>query len=205
MMKISVAFLGVFVSMTAVGSAFAGEDGDCKGKACVTACDKQSRVGDCLNAGEGYRLGSDGLPEDVKKAAPYLKKACDKESGEACFRLGELYKPMGGLAGDEGDDAKVVPLFVRACDNGKGEACDQLAAWNEKGEYGVKKDHKKAVELMGKGCAAEDYQVWTCNALKALITKKDVDAMKVAADWKDACGKKNEVACTGQKRLAAAK
>ena len=173
------------------------DDGSCKGAECFKLCDTKRRRGDCENAGEALRTGSDGVKEDEKAAVPYLQKACDLQSREGCYRLADLYETSEVVAHDE---AKALGLLVRACDLGRGDACDQLSRRADKGE-GMPKDHKKAIALLVKGCIAEDYQVWTCNRLREAAEKHDPDASSALAQWRFACdAKKDATACAGVER-----
>jgi hypothetical protein len=173
------------------------DDGSCQGAACLKLCDTKHRRGDCENAGEALRTGSDGVKEDEKAAVPYLQKACELQSREGCYRLADLYESSEVVPHD---DVKVVALFGRACDLGRGDACDQLSRRADSGT-GMAKDHKKAIALLVKGCVAEDYQVWTCNRLRETAEKKDPDASAALAQWKSACdAKKDATACAGVDR-----
>jgi TPR repeat protein len=98
------------------------------------------------------------------------------------------------------DAAKAITLYGTACDLGRGDACDKLSKRSESGD-GVKKDHAKAIAYLVKGCAAEDYQVWTCNSLEKVIEAKDKEAVKAAVAWKKACAARDAKACTGLERL----
>jgi hypothetical protein len=183
-------------------SAESEEDGNCKGQVCIARCDKQGRPADCLEAGEAYRQGSDGIKESAASAAKYLEKACSLKEREGCYRLADMYK--FGAEGVPQDDAKVVPLLTAACDLGRGDACDQLAKRAEAGD-GTKKDHARAIALLAKGCAAEDYQAWTCNAFNKARDAKDKEVAKAVAALKKACSAKdkNAAACAGLDRIGA--
>jgi TPR repeat protein len=93
-------------------------------------------------------------------------------------------------------------MLTTACDLGRGQACDMLSKRAESGE-GMKKDHAKSIAFLAKGCAAEDYQVWTCNSLKKAIEGKDRDAVKAVAAWKKGCAAKDAQACNGLERVGA--
>jgi hypothetical protein len=174
------------------------EDGDCKGQSCITKCDAKAEPRNCLEAGEALRMGNDGVTASAAKAVKYLDRACTLKEREGCYRLGVIY--AGGEEGVPEDAAKSVALLTTACDLGRGDACDMLSKRFESGE-GVKKDHAKAIALIAKGCAAEDYQVWTCNSLKKASDAKDREAVKAVAAWKKACAAKDAGACTGLDRL----
>ena len=117
-------------------------------------------------------------------------------------RLGVIY--TSGAEGVPADDAKAVSLLTAACDLGRGDACDQLSKRAEAGD-GTKKDHAKAIALLAKGCAAEDYQAWTCNAFNKAKDAKDKEVAKAVAALKKACSAKgkNEAACAGLDRIGA--
>ena len=173
-------------------SAEDGEDGACKGRVCVARCDKLGRQRDCLKAGEACRMGLDDVMGSPSTAVKYLEKACEKRDREGCFRLGHLL-----AAGDKGvarDVAKAVPLLTTACDLGRGQACDELASCAERGE-GMARDHGKAIALLARGCAADDFQSWTCSALKKAFDARDPEAVKAVEAWKKACAAKEKAAC----------
>jgi TPR repeat protein len=115
---------------------------------------------------------------------------------------------MGDIYGERGssayDDERSIEHYEKACRYGRGEACDRLARRYEEGDA-LSRDHAKAVTLLAQGCAAEDYQVWTCNTLRALVSKKDDHAVRAAEGWTKACSAGNAEACRAKERLERAK
>ncbi len=169
------------------------DDGDCKGQVCITKCDQKGRPRDCLEAGEALRMGNDGLTESATRALKYLEKACGLKEREGCYRAGDIYESGG--EGVEADVPKAITLLTKACDLGRGDGCDKLSRRAEAGD-GMKKDHARAVALLAKGCAAEDNQVWTCNAFKKAYGAKDKTAVAEVTAWKKGCAAKDKAACT---------
>ena len=88
---------------------------------------------------------------------------------------------------------------MSACDYGRGQACDELSKRAESGD-GMPKDHPKAIGMLAKGCAAQDYQEWTCRAFKKSVDAKDPDAVKAVDAWKAGCAAKEKAACKGLER-----
>jgi TPR repeat protein len=178
-------------------SAADGFDGSCKGPECVAKCDRLGRPRDCYEAGDAYRRGKDDLAANVPSAVKYLEKACAKKYSEGCYDLGHLYS-----VADKGvtqDVAKAITYQMSACEYGRGQACDELSKRAESGD-GMPKDHAKAIGLLAKGCAAQDYQEWTCRAFKKAVDAKDADALKAVDAWKTACAAKEKAACKGLER-----
>ena len=179
-------------------SAADGFDGGCKGPECIAKCDRLGRPEDCYRAGDAYRRGKDEVAQNLPNAIKYWEKACAKKAREACFDLGRLYAD-GDKAGVAVDVAKAIPLLTSACDLGRGQACDLLSKRAESGE-GMPKDHAKAIALLAKGCAAQDYQEWTCRAFKKAFDAKDEEAVKAVAAWKTGCAAQEKAACKGLER-----
>jgi TPR repeat protein len=178
-------------------SAADGFDGSCKGPECVAKCDRLGRRRDCYEAGDAYRRGKDDLAANVPSAVKYLEKACAKKNSEGCYDLGHLYSVADkGVAQDV---AKAITYQTSACEYGRGQACDELAKRAESGD-GMPKDHAKAIGLLARGCAAKDYQEWTCRAFKKAVDAKDPDAMKAVAAWKTSCAAKEKAGCDGLER-----
>jgi TPR repeat protein len=174
------------------------DDGACEAVACIALCEKKGRPRDCDQAGNVLRDGN-GTKDDPAKAARMFEKGCEAKDRNACFSLAEMLERA-----DKPDDAKAVAAHTKACDLGRGQACDVLSKRHEAGR-GVPKDHAKAIALLGKGCAALDYQVWTCTALRDAVDKNDKDAVKVVDGWKIACAGSDKTACQAYGRLAAKK
>lgn len=175
-----------------------GFDGSCKGQACIAKCDKLGRPDDCYQAGDAYRRGKDDVAQSFPNAIKYWEKACAKKAREACFWLGRLYAE-GDKGGVAQDVAKAIPLLTSACELGRGQACDDLSKRAESGD-GMPKDHANAIALLAKGCAAQDYQEWTCRAFKKAVDAKDEEAVKAVAAWKTACAAKDKAACKAIER-----
>lgn len=57
------------------------------------------------------------------RAAQWLGHACDRELGQACFRLGSMLRDGPHLKPDE---ARARELFERGCRYGSTSACDAL-------------------------------------------------------------------------------
>lgn len=170
----------------------------CEGAQCIAVCDASGEADACKEAGYALRDGTGGVETNFARAASSFDKACKKKNRYGCHELAKAYSVGEGVTADV---AKAVGLYTTACDLGVGQACDDLAKMNEKGD-GVTKDHDKAIALLGRGCVAEDYQVWTCASLHKAEVAKDKAAMKLVADWQKACKKtKDELACRGVERL----
>jgi TPR repeat protein len=58
-----------------------------------------------------------------ERAAPLYARACDLGLGQACHRLGELYRDGKGVAPD---DDRARALFEQGCRQGSNAACDAL-------------------------------------------------------------------------------
>ncbi|MEO7331638.1 MAG: tetratricopeptide repeat protein [Minicystis sp.] len=185
-------------AITASASASDGFDGGCKGQECIAKCDRLGRPNDCYQAGDAYRRGKDEVAQNLPSAIKYWEKACAKQAREACLDLGRLYAE-GDKAGVPQDVAKAIPLFTIACDLGRGQACDLLSKRAESGE-GMPKDHAKAIALLAQGCAAQDYQDWTCQAFKKAYDAKDEEAVKAVKEWMRGCVKQEKGTCAALKR-----
>jgi TPR repeat protein len=171
-----------------------GADGTCTGKLCVTRCDKLGRSEDCYRAGDASRRGKDEVAANVPNAVKYLGIACAKKNSEGCFDLGHLY-----AVADKGvpqDLPKAIAFLSSACEYGRGQACDELSKRAESGD-GMPKDHAKAIGLLAKGCAAHDYQEWTCRAFKKAFDARDPEAVKAVEAWKTGCAANEKAACKG--------
>ena len=58
-----------------------------------------------------------------ERAVPLYTRACELGNGQACHRLGELYRDGKGVAADDG---QARALFERGCVQGSTAACDEL-------------------------------------------------------------------------------
>lgn len=172
----------------------------CHTAGCIDVCEKTREAEACKEGGYALRDGS-GVATDFPRAAQFFERACQKKDRYACHELAKAVVVGEGIPADV---PKAVVLYTSACDLGVGQACDDLSKLLEKGE-GVPKDHVKAMELLGRGCVAEDFQLWTCNALKKAVEKKDKDATRIVAGWKKACAAKDVLACRGLDRTSTAK
>lgn len=59
----------------------------------------------------------------LDRAVPLYQRACDLGLGQACHRLGELYRDGKGVAPDDG---RARALFEQGCRAGSEAACDAL-------------------------------------------------------------------------------
>ena len=169
----------------------------CEQARCIVVCDKTGDGEACIEAATALRDGA-GVSTDFARAASFFGKACKKQVRRACHELAKAYSVGEGVAPDA---KQAVSLYGDACDMGVGQACEDLAKLHEKGQ-GVAQDHAKAIELMARGCAAEDFQVWTCTSLRKAADKKDTIALRALSEWKKACAKKDATACRGVERTS---
>lgn len=91
--------------------------------------------------GAKYLYG-EGVTKDVQKAETWLKKAADKNYGEAYYHLGWLYTY------DTKDDEKALYYIRKGASLGLGNCYYLLYVAYNKGRYGFKEDKKLAVKML---------------------------------------------------------
>lgn len=142
---------------------------------------------DPLNFGLFYYEKFDDIKE-LKKAAEFLKKACDSGDASGCWKLGSLYdensyKKIGT------DQKKSLELYIKACNGGYAYGCRDVATIYEKGEV-VNRDFEKVLFFMRKACEAGIH--WECKELADIYylnesKKVDVNLKEAAFFYKKAC------------------
>lgn len=86
--------------------------------ACKQKCDAKSQQS-CAVLGIMYLRGQVGTKQDLTKAEPLLRRACDANVALACGGLGSLH-------GVKGNFKKARPLFEKACTMGDALSCESL-------------------------------------------------------------------------------
>jgi uncharacterized protein len=109
----------------------------------------EGRADSCRKLADFYGQGFDA-PQDLRKAAEYLRLACNAGSARACADLGALQR--ASLEG-AGDSTSRVALWQKACDLGN-VGCGELASAYLAGD-GVQRDPAKAVDILEKACNAD--------------------------------------------------
>jgi TPR repeat protein len=112
---------------------------------------------------------------------PELERACTVGASEACMERGRL-----AIAES---DAKWVTWQTRACELGDFLGCATLSAAYTLGHNGVKKDAAKGLELMQKGCDAQD------GGACAAAAKQTKDPARAGELKKRACELGETAAC----------
>ena len=107
----------------------------------------------------GYKFldGHDGTPQSVRQASVAFNDSCETAnsqfSGEACYRLGELY--LDGRLDPSGAEQPnlqaATSQFKKACDLEYGPACGHLGTMHMAGD-GVPKDPREGSRLLKRGC-----------------------------------------------------
>src|SRR5688500_4429332 len=102
-------------------------------------------------AGAGVVLtASLAAAPDKDKAPPtqaeLLKKSCDKNTAEDCFKLAGMHR-QGQGEGVVKDASKAAGLFKKACEHRHGRSCLELAGMVRAGE-GAKRDLPRANGLL---------------------------------------------------------
>ncbi len=110
------------------------------------ACKLGSAFG-CETLGKMMRDGRGG-PADNAGAIALLRRACDDNAAGACTSVG-----LDAMK--HGDKAAAVRLLTKACDGNDKIGCTGLGALYLHGN-GVRKDVKRAKELLSKACALGD-------------------------------------------------
>jgi TPR repeat protein len=112
------------------------------------SCDLNPGSMGCTNLGFLLHQG-EVLPKDELRALGLLTRACDAESWQGCYWLGEVY------AGSERNDpARALQVWERGCKGGDQKSCTGQALFLVLGK-GVAKDTKRAVPLLETACKKE--------------------------------------------------
>jgi TPR repeat protein len=113
------------------------------------ACDLNPGSMGCTNLGFLLHQG-ETVPKDEVRALGLLARACDAQSWQGCYWLGEIY------AGSERNDpALALQVWERACKAGDQRSCTGQALFLVEGKGGVTKDTKRAVPLLETACKKE--------------------------------------------------
>lgn len=125
------------------------------------ACDLNDGFG-CSLVAAAYFDGR-GVKKDFLIGEKYFQKSCDLKYGNGCYFLASLYHE-GTIK--EKNYLKASKYYHRACDLKVPAACTILGGMFHEGGDGIKKDRRKAISYLEKGCALND--VGGCVMLEAL-------------------------------------
>lgn len=117
----------------------------------------------CLQLGVAYYEGKDAKGEFVDlsfaKSRKAFERACDRETGEGCYRLGHmLQKGEGGVT----DKQRAVGFYKRGCELGDANACARAAAAFRDGDGG-NKDAETMTFYARRGCDRDNKE--SCDIL----------------------------------------
>ncbi|KAI1297646.1 Cytochrome c oxidase assembly factor 7 -like protein [Halotydeus destructor] len=146
-------------------------------------CDKHDYGKTCNKFGTFAFLGR-GTTQDYQQAFAYFTKACDNESAEGCFHAGQMLTGTDPKVKDHVtiDGKKALSCFEKSCRLGNNDGCFYAHSVYYHGEHGVKKDWKKAFNLIRAPCE-ENGHYESCNNLKLMYvrgqgTPKDLEKAK---------------------------
>ena len=102
-------------------------------------------------------IGSEEVPQDVKRAVGYYEQGCENNEGEACHALGRTY--------DKGEHVKKDPkgaleYYKKGCDLLYGPSCGNVGARYLQGKGGVMKNSKEALRYLTEGCNFNHTMSW---------------------------------------------
>ena len=146
----------------------------------------------CLQLGEGYRLGSSNWAQDLVRSAAFYGRGCDLGQRTSCNNLGDAYEYGSGVGRDL---SHAAALYDRACHQGLSLGCANLGHLAENGE-GVARDVGRARALYRDGCnGGEAY-----GCLHVAMSAVDSSATPAAAQhalerWERACAGRDALAC----------
>jgi TPR repeat protein len=136
---------------------------------CTIQCERGS-MGSCAVLGRNYQMGR-GVPQDVKKAADLLVRACKGGAAAACSRIGEM------LLAAPGTEQDGLQLLQKSCSMGWAEACTLAGAHLAKSGGKV-----NVGALLRRGCAAGNAEgCWTLGTLYEEgrgLPKNDAEAIR---------------------------
>ena len=89
---------------------------------------------------------------DWPRAEAFLRRACERDHMESCFRLGVVYLNGDGVPQDPG---KAAGPLGTACEGGQARACEPAARIFGSGR-GVERDVARAESLINRGCDLGD-------------------------------------------------
>ena len=109
-------------------------------------------TGGC-EAGSAALRNADGRTyRDWTRAESFLRRACDRDLTESCWRLGVVYLNGDGVPQDFG---RAAGPLEKACLGGRRQACEPAARIVGSGR-GVPEDGAKAERLINHGCELGD-------------------------------------------------
>lgn len=103
----------------------------------------------------GYLNGKGGLTIDEKKAVELIKRSAASGEAIGIVILGQLYEHGRGMKGEQGN---AVYQYQKAAELGEPFAMVRLGICYEEGEFGVTKNHEKAVDLFQRAAALGNSQ-----------------------------------------------
>jgi MYXO-CTERM domain-containing protein len=115
------------------------------------ACQQKNADG-CNGVGFAYYTAKKGVGWDVRKATEYYDKGCQLGGAQACSNIAEMYRY--GIAA-AADPKKAFEVFTKACELYSQYGCASVAHYLATGEGGVKKDMKRATEILRTTCERE--------------------------------------------------
>jgi TPR repeat protein len=160
------------------------------------ACDAKDEL-HCMNLGI-LLIRGEGGPEDKPKGTEYLRTACDHDQGRACGNLGAFMRTKN----IEDKNTEMGALDEKGCKLKDRVACFELGLAFDRGQGGMPKDDKRALEAFAQGCDLNDStSCYNVGLFRKLGRGGPVDLRASAEAYDKACKAGDADACKALKEL----